>query len=226
MKNLKVLFTLFLLVTMIRTSYSQDWANLGKYMEDNLLIGTATSNRVVFLGDSVTEGWLTVNASFFIRKPYINRGISGQTSPQMLLRFRADVINLKPHVVVILAGTNDIAGNTGASTLQMVMDNIISMVELAKVNTIQVVLCSVLPANDYWWRKGIEPAEKIYSLNQMVKAYAEANKIAYVDYFTPMADGQKGLKKEYSNDGVHPNKEGYKVMEPIVEKAIMEFFHN
>ena len=139
-----------------------------------------------------------------------------------MVRFRPDVVNLKPKVVVILAGTNDIAGNTGPSTLEMIEDNIASMVEIAKANNIKVVLCSVLPAYDYPWKPGLEPAQKIVDLNKWIKDYAEKNEIIYVDYFTPMADQRNGLKKEYSEDGVHPNLAGYKIMEPLVEKAIAD----
>ena len=140
----------------------------------------------------------------------------------MLVRFRQDVVNLKPKVVAILAGTNDIAGNTGPSTLEMIEDNIASMVDIAKANNIRVVLCSVLPAYDYWWKPGVNPAEKIVTLNKWIKDYAEMNEIFYVDYFTPMADERNGLKEEYSEDGVHPTEAGYKVMAPLVEKAIAE----
>lgn len=201
-----------------------DWANLNRYKEENLKIGLPTynENRIVFIGNSITQGWIEVNPNFFAGKSYINRGISGQTTPQMLVRFRSDVVNLKPKVVVILAGTNDIAGNTGPSTLEMIEDNIASMVEIANANNIKAVLCSILPAYDYPWKPGLEPAQKIVDLNKWIKDYAAKNKIIYVDYFAPMADQRYGLKKEYSEDGVHPNLAGYKVMEPIVEKAIAE----
>ena len=209
---------------MEQTSLAQetDWANFDKYKEDNLKLGLPTQdeNRVVFMGNSITQGWGEENPEFFEGKSYINRGISGQTTPQMLVRFRPDVVNLKPKAVVILAGTNDIAGNTGPSTLEMIEDNIASMVEIAKANNIKVVLCSVLPAYDYPWKPGLEPAQKIVDLNKWIKDYAKKNEISYVDYFTPMADRRNGLKKEYSEDGVHPNLAGYKVMEPLVEKAI------
>lgn len=158
-------------------------------------------------------------------KPYVNRGISGQTTPQMLIRFRADVIDLKPAVVVLLAGINDIAGNTGLSTEEMIMNNIASMAELAKANHIKVILCSVLPAFDFPWRKGLEPAEKVVSLNKMIQQYADANKILYLDYYSAMVNNQKGLNSAYSDDGVHPNKTGYEVINPLVEKAIQLAFH-
>ena len=201
-----------------------DWANLNRYKEENLKIGLPADNenRVVFIGNSITQGWIEVDPNFFAGKSYINRGISGQTTPQMLVRFRSDVVNLKPKVVVILAGTNDIAGNTGPSTLEMIEDNIASMVEIANANNIKAVLCSILPAYDYPWKPGLEPAQKIVDLNKWIKEYAVKNKIIYVDYFAPMADKRTGLKKEYSEDGVHPNLAGYNIMEPIVENAIAE----
>jgi lysophospholipase L1-like esterase len=203
---------------------NNDWADLNRYKEDNLMVGLPDpdEHRIVFMGNSITQGWGEVDPDFFIGKSYINRGISGQTTPQMLLRFRQDVVNLNPKVVVILAGTNDIAGNTGPSTLEMIEDNIASMVEIAKANNINVLLCSVLPAYDYPWKPGLEPSQKIVDLNKWIKDYAEKNVIIYIDYFTPMADERNGLKKEYSEDGVHPNLVGYKEMEPLVEKAIAE----
>jgi lysophospholipase L1-like esterase len=172
------------------------------------------------MGNSITEGWSRIDPGFFSGKPYVNRGISGQTTPQMLIRFRPDVINLKPAVVVILAGINDIAGNTGPSTLEMIEDNLASMCELSKSNGILVVLSSVLPAFDFPWRPGMQPAEKVVQLNAWIKNYAEKNGCVYLDYFTPMADERHGLKAELTFDGVHPNLAGYKVMEPLVERAI------
>jgi len=208
----------------ILLAQDNDWVDLNRYKEENLKIGLPADNenRVVFMGNSITQGWIEVNPNFFVGKSYINRGISGQTTPQMLVRFRSDVVNLKPKVVVILAGTNDIAGNTGPSTLEMIEDNIASMVEIANANNIKAVLCSILPAYDYPWKPGLEPAQKIVDLNKWIKEYSVKNKIIYVDYFAPMADQRNGLKKEYSEDGVHPNLAGYKVMEPIVENAIAE----
>lgn len=203
---------------------AQDWPDLNHFKEANekMAAPTEEENRVVFMGNSITIGWLKTRPDFFEGKPYINRGISGQTTPQMLLRFRQDVIELKPKVVVILAGTNDIAGNTGPSTLDMISDNIISMAELARANGIKVVLSSTLPAYDYPWKPGMEPAKKIVALNQMIKTYAELNNIIYLDYFSAMADERNGLPEKYAHDGVHPTAEGYKVMEPMVEIAISE----
>jgi lysophospholipase L1-like esterase len=199
-----------------------DWGYLNKYKTENeqILAPSSGEKRIVFFGDSITEGWKTIHQDFFIGKSYINRGINGQTTSQMLLRFRPDVIELKPKIVVILAGGNDIAGNTGPTTPETILGNLISMCELAKANNIKVVLCSILPANDFPWKRGMEPANKIEALNAMILKYAKANGIAYVDYFSAMVDERKGLKAIYSEDGVHPNKEGYLVMEPIVETII------
>lgn len=201
---------------------AQDWPNLNKYQKDNLLIQNAapTPNKVVFMGDSITEFWSREAPEYFQTHQYINRGISGQTTPQMLLRFRADVIALKPDVVVILAGINDIAGNTGPSTLEMITNNIFSMIDLAKAHNIKVILCSVLPAADFPWKPNQEPANKIIALNRVLMNYADSNTIPFVDYHTAMADHQSGLPLAYSNDGVHPNKAGYEVMAPLVEKVI------
>ena len=202
-----------------------DWANLGKYKDENekLAMKQSSKQRVVFMGNSITEGWKNTDPSFFAdEKNYIDRGISGQTTPQMILRFRQDVIDLKPTVVVILAGINDIAQNTGPMTLEQTFGNIVTMAELAKANNIRVVISSVLPAFDFPWRPGLQPAEKVVKLNAMLKAYAEKNNIVYLDYFTAMKDERNGLPKNLSGDGVHPNLDGYKVMEPLAEKAIAE----
>ncbi|MEQ9377894.1 MAG: SGNH/GDSL hydrolase family protein [Imperialibacter sp.] len=220
MKNNALLLTIVMLFS--SQAFAQDWPNFAKYREQNAALAPPAKgeNRIVFMGNSITEGWSKVNPEFFEGKPYINRGISGQTTPQMLVRFRADVINLKPAVVIILAGTNDIAGNTGPSTLEMIADNIYSMVELAQANGIKVVLSSTLPAYDYPWKPGMEPAPKIVALNKMIKAYADKNKIIYVDYFSAMVDDRDGLPTELAKDGVHPTKAGYNVMEPLAEAAI------
>jgi len=203
---------------------AQDWPNLERFKAENAALGMPAKgeNRVVFMGNSITQGWKEKRAEFFTNHPYINRGISGQTTPQMLIRFRQDVIALQPKVVVILAGTNDIAGNTGPSTLEMIEDNLASMAELANANGIKVVLSSVLPVFDYPWKKGLEPAEKIVTLNAWMKAYCAKKGFVYLDYFTPMADERHGMKAELTYDGVHANVEGYKVMEPLVEAAIQQ----
>ena len=172
------------------------------------------------MGNSITEGWPNKDPEYFENPNYINRGIGGQTTPQMLLRFRADVIDLEPKVVVILAGTNDIAGNTGPMTLEEIRDNIISMAELAKANGIQVIISSVLPAYDYAWKPGLEPNIKIPKLNAMLKEYAENNDFLYLNYFTAMADDRNGLPIELAEDGVHPTKEGYMIMKKLAEDAI------
>ena len=209
-------------LSVLNFAFAQDWANLNRYAEENKSIGAPkpAEKRVVFLGNSITEGWVKADPDFFNGKPYIGRGISGQTTPQMLVRFRQDVIELKPSVVVILAGTNDIAGNSGPTTLETIMGNIASMAQLARANKIRVVLSSVLPAFDYPWKPGLQPAEKIVALNNMIRNYARANKVVYLDYFSSMADDRKGLKKELGDDGVHPNLAGYKIMEPLADKAI------
>jgi lysophospholipase L1-like esterase len=201
---------------------AQDWPNLNRYQNENAALKPVESGqkRIVFMGDSITEFWSTVNPEYFSGKPYVNRGISGQTTPQMLLRFRADVIALHPTAVVILAGVNDIAGNTGPMAIEMIRDNIFSMIELAKANHIKVILCSVLPAYDFPWKPNQEPIAKIKALNQILQKYAVANDIVYLDYYSAMVDERKGLKADYSNDGVHPNKTGYQVMVPLANKAI------
>jgi lysophospholipase L1-like esterase len=201
---------------------SMDWANLKRYQKENEAAGRpkAGEQRVLFMGNSITEGWLQADPGFFANKPYLNRGISGQTTSQMVVRFRQDVIDLQPKVVVILAGTNDIAGNTGPMTLEQIMANIQTMAELARANNIRVVLSSVLPAFDYPWKPGLEPAEKIVRLNTMIQAYAKKTGAVYLDYFSAMADERNGLKKELGYDGVHPNLAGYRVMGPLVEQAI------
>jgi lysophospholipase L1-like esterase len=220
---IKCIFMSILLFTGLEIN-AQDWPNLERFRAENAALGIPAKgeNRVVFMGNSITQGWKEKRAEFFTNHPYINRGISGQTTPQMLIRFRQDVIALHPKVVVILAGTNDIAGNTGPSTLEMIEDNLASMAELAKANGIKVVLSSVLPVLDYPWKKGLEPAEKIVTLNAWMKAYCEKKGFIYLDYFTPMADERHGMKAELTTDGVHANVAGYKVMEPLVEAAIQQ----
>ncbi len=225
MKFLKLFPLPFLLVICLcQISYAQDWANLGRYKEENVKIGlpSPNENRVVFMGNSITDSWIQTSPDFFKKNPYVDRGISGQTTPQMLVRFRADVIHLHPKVVVILAGTNDIAGNTGPSTLGMIEDNLASMSELAEANGIKVVLSSVLPAYDYPWKPGVHPAEKIVTLNKWIKKYAQKNGFVYLDYYPKLVDNRGGMKSEYSKDGVHPNLAGYQIMEPMAVKAIRE----
>ena len=201
-----------------------DWASLERYRQANALLPRpkASEARVVFYGNSITEGWAQYFGTMFPGKPYVGRGVGGQTTPQLLVRFRQDVIGLAPRVVVILAGTNDIAGNTGPSTLEMIEDNLASMAELAQANGIRVVLSSVLPVFDYPWKPGLEPAPKIMVLNAWMKAYAAKRGAIYLDYHTAMADGRKGLPAKLSGDGVHPNEAGYRVMAPLAERAIAD----
>ncbi len=227
MKN--ILTSLFLIAILFPFSvFSQnnrgkdDWANLKKYADadENLAQPEPGENRVVFMGNSITEAWVKIDSSFFANKEYVGRGISGQTSSQMLLRFRQDVINLKPTVVVILAGTNDIAENTGPIALKDILGNIISMTQLGETNNIKVILCSVLPAYDFPWHHGLQPAEKIVKLNSMIKSFCEKNKITYVDFYSNMVDERKGLDKRFTNDGVHPTYTGYKIMDSLIVKSI------
>ncbi len=207
-----------------------DWPALARYREDNRKTAPLAKNeqRVVFMGDSITDSWDDPKyGGFFPGKPYIDRGISGQTTPQMLIRFRPDVIDLKPKVVVILAGTNDLAGNTGPTTIQAIEGNLMSMADLATANGIRVVFASVLPVSDYEMRDGKpivqtvrRPPDQILALNKWLKEYAAANHYAYLDYFSAMVDEKGFLKNELSDDGLHPNAQGYVVMAPLAEAAI------
>lgn len=219
---MKFFTLLFLAIFIINNIQAQDWANLNRYKIDNEKIKIQKSNddTIIFFGDSITEGWYKSDSSFFDGRNYINRGISGQTTPQMLIRFQQDVVKLNPKIVVILAGTNDIAGNTGPTSLEMIMDNLISMSQLAQSNNIIPILCSVLPVIDYPWKQGLNPAAKIDSLNMMIKYFAQENEIIYLDYYSSMVNENSGLKSEYTFDGVHPNKKGYNIMKPLAEKSI------
>jgi len=195
----------------------KEWAKFSKYEEANKGVEAPSA---VFMGDSITEGWARIHPDFFKSNNYAGRGISGQTTSEMLVRFRADVIALKPKAVAIMAGTNDIAENNGPIKLEYVFGNIASMAELAKANGIRVFLCSVIPAADFPWRKGLEPSKKIKALNAMLKEYALKNGIVYVDYYSALDDGNGGLPKNLAKDGVHPTAEGYDIMEPIIKAAI------
>jgi len=207
-----------------------DWSYLLEtYRSANRLLPppAAGESRVVFMGDSITENWGATNdptipgqGGFFPGKPYLNRGISGETSPQMLVRFRQDVVDLKPRVVVILAGTNDIAGNTGPMELTDTEANLQSMSDLAAANGIRVVLCSVLPAKAFPWSPGINPGSKIVELNRWIRQYAQSRGFAFVDYYDAMVDVDGGMKTELSPDGVHPNGKGYAVMAPLAQAGI------
>lgn len=209
----------------------KDWPQLARYREANTTITVPAKNqdRVVFMGDSITDGWQNPKyGGFFPGKPYIDRGIGGQTTPQMLIRFRPDVIALQPKVVVILAGTNDIAGNTGPMALAAIEDNLTSMFDLAHANGIRVVIASLLPISDYEKNKDGQaiiqskqrPPEQIVSLNAWMQKYAAAHGGIYLDYYSAMADEKGFLKEELSEDGLHPNQKGYDVMAPLAEQAV------
>ena len=200
-----------------------DWANLSRFADADAALPPPAANerRVVFMGDSITQGWNLGQA--FPGKPYLNRGISGQTTPQMLIRFRQDVVDLKPSVVVILAGTNDIAGNTGPMTLQQIEENLASMVDIAKSNGIRVVLSSVMPVYPaermpQFFKE--RPPEKIVALNQWIRDYAQRSGCVYLDYFSAMVGADSLMKRELADDGLHPNEAGHKIMAPLVEEAI------
>lgn len=217
---MKIFITLLLIGVFMEMGIGQDWAGLERYASANATLSPSEKGRVVFMGNSITEGWLNLRPDFFKGKPYVNRGISGQTTPQMLIRFRQDVVDLNPEVVVILAGINDIAGNTGPSTIEMITDNLASMAEIAVANDIKVVMCSVLPAYDFPWSPGLEPGPKVVTLNKWIKEFSEKEGLIYADYFSATADDRPGLRKDLGDDGVHPNEKGYKIMEPLVEHAI------
>jgi len=220
----KGILTMVAILCAVIVAQAQDWANVKKYEVANAAIQARATNEksVVYMGDSITDFWISNDSVFFAAKPYLDRGISGQTTGQMLLRFRQDVINLKPGVVVILAGINDIAENNGPEKLEDIFGNIVSMAELAKANHIKVVLSSLLPAFALPWRPAIDPLPKVKALNEMIKSYAYQNNIVYLDYFTAMADSRGGLPANLSKDGVHPNLAGYKIMEMLADKAVNE----
>ena len=203
---------------------ANDWPNLARYRDANYNLPPATDGapRVVFMGDSITEFWDRDPGNFFASQGYIGRGIGGQTTPQMLVRFQQDVVALKPKAVVINGGTNDIAGNTGPSTLEMIEDNLKSMAQIAATNGIKVILASVTPAFDYPWRPGLQPAEKVVALNSWMKDYCSRTGCVFADYFSAMSDDNHAMKEGLSRDGIHPTPAGYKIMAPIAEKAITQ----
>lgn len=223
----KKFLSLFMFMLCLGAAKAQDWANIKKYEEANKLVQPPApgEKRVVYMGDSITDFWINYDPDFFSGKPYLDRGISGQTTGQMLVRFREDVLNLKPDVVVILAGINDLAQNNGPSKIEDIFGNIVSMVELAKANHIKVVLSSLLPAYVMSWRPNINPVPLVKALNEMIKTYADQNKLVYLDYFTAMVDERQGLSSQLAKDEVHPNLNGYKVMEPLAEAAIKTALH-
>jgi len=223
-----VVFLLFNLISISVSSQNKidqgwiDWANFNKYANQNKGVSPKQKGevRVVFLGNSIFEGWSVARPEFFNGKPYFNRGISGQVTAQMLLRFQDDVAQLQPDLLVLKAGINDIAENAGPYEQQKTLNNIKSIVQLAKANKIQVVLCSVLPANKFVWRPALQPADKVIALNSALQEYATKEGVFYLDLYSAVVDDQKGMKAIYANDGVHPTVEGYKVLEPLVEAAI------
>jgi lysophospholipase L1-like esterase len=200
-----------------------DWAQLSRYREENRRLPPpdAARPRVVFFGDSITESWNPAGLELD-RVRVLNRGIGGQTTPQMLVRFRQDVVGLKPAVVHILAGTNDLAGNTGPTTLEAIEDNLSSMLEIAAANHIAVVLASVLPTVDYPWRRGLEPAGRIVALNEWMRACAKRRGLVYADYYAVLVDSRGGFKSALADDGVHPNAAGYATMDPIARESIRQ----
>jgi lysophospholipase L1-like esterase len=205
-----------------------DWPNLHRYQAANAALAASApgEQRVVFMGDSITDGWGNrPGNNFFPGKPYIDRGISGQTTPQMLIRFQQDVVQLHPAAVVILAGTNDVAGNTGFSTPEMIEDNFRSMVAIARANNIKVVLSSITPVAVYPWKRSIEPIPIILEVNQWLKQYCAQQGLVYLDYYTALVDDKGGMKPGLSSDGVHPTAAGFAVMGPLAEAAISQALH-
>ena len=208
----------------------RDWPALGRYRDDNRSVARPSGSdaRVVFMGDSITDSWPRARSAFFAGKPYVGRGISGQTTPQMLVRFRPDVIDLNPKAVVILAGTNDIAGNTGSMTNEEIQSNLMSMAELAKAHKIKVIFSSILPTGAYHVgptgvpQTVLRPMERIRALNDWMKKYAAAEGHIYLDYFSAMLDDKGFMRTELSGDDLHPNAQGYAIMEPLVESAIKQ----
>lgn len=205
-----------------KVNESLDWPNLIKFRKENDEIRkTGLKVKIVFMGDSITEGWSLSDPNFFKKNSFVNRGIGGQTSPQMLLRFKQDAIHLNPSMVIINAGTNDIAENTGPSTTQMIIDNITSMAEICMKNNIAVALSTILPVFKYSWNENIiNVPEKISNVNRNLKKYSKDNNIQFIDYYSSMVNGQKGLMSAYGSDGVHPTKEGYNVMADILRNTI------
>lgn len=200
-----------------------DWPWLARFQEDNQrLVANKAQVDIVFMGDSITQGWPDKQPDFFAPTGRVNRGISGQTTPQMLLRFRQDVIDLKPRAVHIMAGTNDIAGNTGPMTPAQTQANIMSMVELAQAHGIKVILASIPPAAAFPWRKEVAPAERIQAMNQWLRAYATQVGAVYADYTSVLDDGKGGMKQGFADDGVHPTADGYAAMFPVTEAAIKQ----
>ncbi len=213
---MRLLLLLLVCGVVVAETPEGDWAQLKRYRQANADLKKPP--QVVFYGDSITDGWDL--ARYFPGENYANRGISGQTTPQMLVRFQQDVVHLKPQLVVILAGTNDIAGNTGPATPEMIEDNFRSMLAVARANGIRVAIASVLPADHYSWRPGVQPAEAIRTLNGRLKALCEREKLVYLDYYGALANARGGLDPKLAADGVHPTPEGYAVMAPLAKAAV------
>lgn len=223
MKKTTIVTALALCISILANAQQKeivkDWAHTDRYAESNAAV--TVRPKAVFMGDSITDNWGNrTHPEFFTDNNFLGRGISGQTTVQMLVRFRPDVIDLHPKYVVILAGTNDIAQNIGVISKEMILKNIQSMCELAKANRIKPILCSILPAYQFGWRKELTPADDVIEMNEMIKAYAKSAKIPYVDYHSAMKDGRNGLPEKYAKDGIHPNIDGYAVMEEIILKYI------
>lgn len=214
---MKAVFLSLFTILSLQMFAQNNFVQYEKYEQENLALkNKKTPINYLFMGDSITEFWKSKDPGFFSNNNYINRGISSQVTSQMLLRFQQDVIALKPINAIILAGTNDVAENKGPISNENILNNIKSMVEIARHNNIKVILCSVLPAYGFPWRKGLNPAPKIIALNEMLKKYAQEKNLKYVDYHSKMKDERNGLDKIYTEDGVHPNENGYQKMEEIL----------
>lgn len=211
-----------ILIAAVASGQPRDWANFGRYSKQNDEIAGHKVNAV-FMGNSITDNWARLDPEFFSSHGFVGRGISGQTTSEMLVRFRRDVLDLEPEAVAILAGINDIAQNNGYISLENTFGNIVSMCELAKAHRIKVIICSTLPCDRLSWRPEIKPAEQVKELNAMLKDYADRNRILFVDYWSVMANGNGGLDKEISGDGCHPNIDGYEIMEKIFLDATRRF---
>lgn len=215
MRNICKIFIIILcLIGTDAWGQHKDWANFKRYSQKNNEI--VKKPKAVLMGDSITDSWFKKDESFFAENNLVGRGISGQTTSQMLVRFRKDVLDLSPKYVVILAGTNDIALNNGWIDLENILGNIKSMCELAKIHKIKPIVCSVLPAYSYGWRKELKPAGEIIKLNALLSEYAKSSRIPYVDYHSVLKDERDGLPEKYAPDGVHPNNECYEIMEGIL----------
>ena len=222
LKNLIITLAAALTAVTAAAQAPADWANFGRFEKENAAL--AEHPKVVLMGNSITEGWIAKRPDFFAENGYASRAISGQTTSQMLVRFRADVVELHPQVAVICGGTNDLAQNNGPIATQHIVENIISMAELAMAAGIRPIICSVLPAGKYPWRTEIESVpEKIRDLNARLRQYASDRGLAWVDYYTAMDAGDGSMRSEYTKDGVHPTPEGYDVMERIVLPALAHY---